>query len=253
MSIFTRPERSALLSNGSAFLATSGLAALLWWSPPVMPTPPAEMPTMEVSLDTPTAAEATPQDEPPPPEEVIPPEEPPPEEPPPPPEEPPPPPDVAPAIETPPPPPKPPEPKKEPPKPKPEPRKEPPKPRKPVDETPKPQKTTQERPKTERPTAAAAAAAPKASPASSASQAAQFRACLQSRARYPTSKEARLQNPHGGVGVSVSLAGSSITGVSITASSGSSLLDQAARSSILSSGCGSLAGGASSLSGRIVF
>ncbi|RAI17814.1 energy transducer TonB, partial [Rhodoblastus acidophilus] len=90
-------------------------------------------------------------------------------------------------------------------------------------------------------------------PRASAGSAAAFRACLQAHARYPTSKEARQQNPHGAVGVSVSVSGGAIAGVSVTSSSGSGLLDQAARASVLSSGCGSAAGGASQLTGRIVF
>ena len=96
----------------------------------------------------------------------------------------------------------------------------------------------------------ASSAAPSAK---SASAAAQFNACLQAKAKYPTSKEARLQNPHGTVGVQVTLSGSTITAVTITASSGSALLDQAAKSGILSSDCGALAAGMPSLTGRIVY
>lgn len=92
-----------------------------------------------------------------------------------------------------------------------------------------------------------------ASSTKSLSAAAQFNACLQAKAKYPTSKEARLQNPHGTVGVLVKLSGAVITAVTITESSGSGLLDQAARAGILSSDCGGLAAGLPSLTGRIVF
>jgi len=101
-----------------------------------------------------------------------------------------------------------------------------------------------------RPEQRASSAAPSAK---SVSAAAQFNACLQAKAKYPTSKEARLQNPHGTVGVQVTLSGSTITAVTITASSGSALLDQAAKSGILSSDCGALAAGMPSLTGRIVY
>lgn len=80
-----------------------------------------------------------------------------------------------------------------------------------------------------------------------------FRACLQAHARYPSSKEARLLNPRGVAGLVVSISGGEIVAVNVTRSSGSSLLDAAARSSVLGSGCGSLAGGASTLTGQIVF
>lgn len=88
--------------------------------------------------------------------------------------------------------------------------------------------------------------------ASSGSVAA-FRSCLQAHARYPNSKEARLENPRGTVAVSVSLSGGQIVGVEVNGSSGSAILDQAARSSVLNSGCGGMAGGASALTGRIAF
>ncbi|WP_198022807.1 MULTISPECIES: hypothetical protein [unclassified Methylosinus] len=71
-----------------------------------------------------------------------------------------------------------------------------------------------------------------------------FRACLAG-APYPTSKDARLQKPSGAVGIAVSggLA-------SVTHSSGSALLDSAARSRAVA--CASAAGGGS-LSGVVVF
>ncbi|MBB4199006.1 hypothetical protein CCR94_17835 [Rhodoblastus sphagnicola] len=130
------------------------------------------------------------------------------------------------------------------------------------EEAPRPQKIVKPKPRArpvdesarhvaEAPRAAARQSA--GAPRASAGSAAAFRSCLQARSHYPTSKEARLQHPHGAVGVSVSLSGGSIVGVAITSSSGSTLLDQAARSSVASSGCGSSAGGAPHLTGRIVF
>ena len=80
-----------------------------------------------------------------------------------------------------------------------------------------------------------------------------FQACLRAHTRYPTSKEARLENPHGVVGVAVSLSGGAIVSVGVTSSSGSSILDTAARASVLYSGCGSLLGRASAAIGRIEF
>lgn len=89
----------------------------------------------------------------------------------------------------------------------------------------------------------AAERAPVRSTASaSASVASAFRACLAA-APYPQSKDARLQKPSGMVGISIS-AGA----VTITNSSGSQILDQAARARALS--CAESAGTAT-LSGLI--
>jgi TonB family protein len=116
-----------------------------------------------------------------------------------------------------------------------------------VPENPKKETKQPERPKQEQRTVSAVPSA------KSASAAALFNACLQAKAKYPTSKEARLQNPHGTVGVQVTLSGSTITSVTIVSSSGSPLLDQAAKAGILSSDCGALASGMPSLTGRIVY
>jgi outer membrane biosynthesis protein TonB len=71
-----------------------------------------------------------------------------------------------------------------------------------------------------------------------------FRACLAG-APYPSSKDARLQKPSGAVGIAVS-GGSA----SVTSSSGSAILDAAARSRAVA--CASAAGGGA-LSGVVVF
>lgn len=71
-----------------------------------------------------------------------------------------------------------------------------------------------------------------------------FRSCLAG-APYPSSKDARLQKPSGSVGIAVSGGGASVT-----RSSGSAILDSAARSRAVA--CASAAGGGT-LSGVVVF
>lgn len=222
-------NRSEWISNGLALVGTGALALFLnsLSLPSAQEAADSEPPGIEVSMATLDAAPPAdtplpdpPKDEEPPPEDPPPPEEPPPPEP-----EAPPPvpeaspeqtPEVAPAPE---PPPQVPEPPKPP----------PPKPQTP----PKPQ--AEQRPAAER--------APVRSTASAAaSLASAFRACLAA-APYPQSKDARLQKPSGIVGISIS-AGA----VTITSSSGSQILDQAARSRALS--CAEAAG-AATLSGLI--
>jgi len=89
----------------------------------------------------------------------------------------------------------------------------------------------------------AAETAPVRSTASaSASAAAAFRSCLAA-APYPQSKDARLQKPSGVVGLTIS--GGVVT---ITSSSGSQILDQAARSR---AGSCAESAGAATLSGSI--
>lgn len=78
----------------------------------------------------------------------------------------------------------------------------------------------------------------------SSGNAAAFRACLAG-APYPSSKDARLQKPSGSVGIVVSGGGASVS-----RSSGSAILDQAARSRAMA--CASAAGGGT-LSGVVVF
>jgi protein TonB len=92
-----------------------------------------------------------------------------------------------------------------------------------------------------------------AAPRASAGSAGAFRSCLQAHKHAPTGKDALLQKPHGTVSVQVSISGGSIVGVSIIGSSGSTILDQAARSGVFGSGCGAFAGGASSITGRISY
>ena len=178
--------------------------------------PPAEPPVTEPPLEeTPP-----PPDEPPPPD-VQPPE----------PELPPPPvpealPEQSPEVVLPP---EPPPPPLEPPKP------EPPKPPPP----PKPQQPPKPRPE---PVRAAETAPVRSTPSASASAAAAFRSCLAA-APYPQSKDARLQKPAGVVGISISGGV-----VAITSSSGSQILDQAARSR---AGSCAESAGAATLSGSI--
>ena len=79
-----------------------------------------------------------------------------------------------------------------------------------------------------------------------------FRTCLQKHTVYPSSKEARKLKPHGVVSLSISVEKGVIVGIEITKSSGSPILDQAARSSVLNSGCGEL-GESSVVTGTIVY
>ena len=282
-------ERTEIVSNLFGLLVTAVVVAAALRVQPSLPAqqPDQDMPAIELSLDTaeetppsqepaqPTQEQPAPQDQTttadqppqesppdsqePPPDSTEPPQPPPPQELPPPP-----PPSEAPVLPPPPPPPPQPEPPPPVPPPPPPPKPVPPPPK--VVAVPRPRppavvvhRHVAPRPKTE------AAAQPNAAPSShpspqfsraeprSAGSAVQFRGCLQAHSRYPTSKEARLENPHGVVGVSVSLAGGAIVGVNVISSSGSPILDAAARESVLFSGCGPLAGGASALTGRIVF
>ncbi len=97
-----------------------------------------------------------------------------------------------------------------------------------------------------------AAAREKAREATAEKEASAFRTCLQKHARYPSSREARKQKPHGMVVVKVSISNGTITGVEIAKSSGSPILDEAAKTSVMNSGCGEL-GGSSSVSGAFVY
>ena len=242
-------HRNEWISNACALLGTAALAVAFsgYSMPRVEEQQQPEPLGMEISMASVDAAPPAeppvpepPKEEPPPPKEPPPPEPPPPDAPPPLPEPdptPPPPvpealPEQTPEVVTPPPvvePPKPAPPKPTPPKP------EPPKPPTP----PKPQQPPKPRPETVR----AAETAPVRSTASaSASAAAAFRSCLAA-APYPQSKDARLQKPSGIVGISIS--GGVVT---VTKSSGSQILDQAARSR---AGSCAEAAGAATLSGSI--
>ena len=232
-------HRNEWISNGLSLLGTAALAFVLHGLslPAVEEVKEPEPLGMEISM---ASVDAAPPAEPPltePPKEETPP---PPEEPPPPPDEPPPPPEP----ELPPPPvpealpeqapevvkpPEPPPPVVEPPKP------EPPKPPPP----PKPQQPPKPRPE---PVRAAETAPVRSTASASASAAAAFRSCLAA-APYPQSKDARLQKPAGVVGLSIS--GGVVT---ITSSSGSQILDQAARSR---AGSCAESAGAATLSGSI--
>jgi protein TonB len=79
-----------------------------------------------------------------------------------------------------------------------------------------------------------------------------FRACLQKSARYPSSKEARKHKPHGAVVLKAIVANGVITGVEIVKSSGSAILDEAAKTSVMKSGCGSKVE-ANSVAGTIMY
>jgi len=260
-------EPSEILSNAMALAATLAIFAGVFLYPPNILTPEDSAPASEVSIameDAPAEEPTPPKDENIPPMAEPTPEPPPPETPPPPPPPPPPADDMS---DLPPPPPTPtptPTPAVVPtplltPTVKPVPPKPTPSPVRTLVPTPVKTQAPKPRPTAVRPNASeesgnapAKAAAARPSRASSGNPGA-FRGCLQAHARYPTSKEARLENPRGSVGVSVSISGGEITGVAVISSSGSQVLDAAARSSVLSSGCGGLAGGASSLTGQIRF
>ena len=229
-------NRNEWISNAVALVGTAALTFVLhgFSLPAVEEVKEPEPLGMEISM---ASVDAAPPAEPPltePPKEETPP---PPEEPPPPPEEPPPPPEPEPAppplvleaqleqapeLVTPP-------PVVEPPKP------EPPKPPPP----PKPQQPPKPRPE---PVRAAETAPVRSTASASASAAAAFRSCLAA-APYPQSKDARLQKPAGVVGLSIS--GGVVT---ITSSSGSQILDQAAKSR---AGSCAESAGAATLSGSI--
>jgi len=245
-------NRNEWISNVVALVGTTVLAVVLQgYSPTAIEQVKEPEPLgMEISM---SSVDAAPPAEPPvteppkeetplPPEEPLPSlQEPPPPEPPPP-EAPPPPvpepttppaapkalPEQTPEVVTPPPvvePPQPTPPKTEPSKPSPPP--------------PKPQQPLKPRSELVR----AAETAPVRSTASaSASAAAAFRSCLAA-APYPQSKDARLQKPAGVVGISISGGV-----VAITSSSGSQILDQAARSR---AGSCAESAGATTLSGSI--
>jgi protein TonB len=276
-------DRTEIASNIIAFALTAGTLFALTQASTLFegaPGTPSEQ-NIELALDMPAEATQEPpatQPEPPKTEESKPeepkpeepkpeplkPEEPPPTpeppqpDPPPPPVEPPPPPpepvpEPVPALTPPPEPPpplpaNPPEPKPpEPPKPKPP---TPPKPKPAEPKPPAPHASSRSSETDVRPRAAAGEARPGAAAASSGASASsaglinQLRACLRASARYPTSKEARLQHPEGSVGIALSItAGGQVSSVSVVSSSGSSILDQAALSSARQSNCGHLLGG----------
>ena len=214
-------HRNEWISNAVALVGTAALA-FVWAGFSLPATEEAKEPEplgMEISMASVDAAPPAepPVTEPPKEEPPPPPDEPPPPEPPPPlpePEPTPPPPvpealpEQTPEVVTPP-------PVVEPPKPTP-PKPEPPKPPPP----PKPQQPPKPRPE---PVRAAETAPVRTTASASASAAAAFRSCLAA-APYPQSKDARLQKPAGIVGISIS--GGVVT---ITKSSGSQILDQAAR------------------------
>jgi outer membrane biosynthesis protein TonB len=79
-----------------------------------------------------------------------------------------------------------------------------------------------------------------------------FTACLQGKVRYPSSKITGKRKPHGIVVVTVTISKGAIKEVGIAKSSGSPVLDEAAASSVLASGCGLLVG-AGTLSGKFAY
>lgn len=201
-----RPTTS-IISNCVAFLITGGLLALWLLAPdPSLPAGPGEGPgEMTVALEA--APEPTPPApaEPPAPEPVK-------EEPPPPPPEP---------V---PPPPQPPEP---PPPPPPEPPAEPEK----EEEQPAEQMLDEDGAPIKPP--------PEALVPFNEEAASAFKKCLLGRTYYPSTREARKLKPHGVVGLKILIIDTKVAGIEITQSSGSPILDQAARSSVLNSGCAS--------------
>jgi len=70
-------------------------------------------------------------------------------------------------------------------------------------------------------------------------QASAFKKCLLNRTYYPSTREARKLKPHGVVGLKILIIDAKVVGIEITQPSGSPILDQAARSSVLNSGCAS--------------
>ncbi|CAN1721026.1 periplasmic protein TonB [Hyphomicrobium sp. 1Nfss2.1] len=70
-------------------------------------------------------------------------------------------------------------------------------------------------------------------------QASAFKKCLLNRTYYPSTREARKLKPHGVVGLKILIIDAKVAGIEITQPSGSQILDQAARSSVLNSGCAS--------------
>lgn len=80
---------------------------------------------------------------------------------------------------------------------------------------------------------------PQAMVEASEEQASAFKKCLLNRTYYPSTREARKLKPHGVVGLKILIIDAKVAGIEITQSSGSQILDQAARSSVLNSGCAS--------------
>ena len=71
-----------------------------------------------------------------------------------------------------------------------------------------------------------------------------LRACLQEMAKYPTSKEARLQKPQGNVAIRLTLSrDGTVTAVSVEKSAGSIILDQAALATARRAQCGAFPDG----------
>lgn len=65
-----------------------------------------------------------------------------------------------------------------------------------------------------------------------------FANCVLSKAVYPSTKEARKLKPHGTVQLKAYVSEGKILAVEILSSSGSPILDAAARSTVINSGCG---------------
>ncbi|MBJ7532740.1 TonB family protein [Rhodomicrobium vannielii ATCC 17100] len=203
-------ERTEIISNASGIVIIAVLTALVLHSKPALPGPvvgPGE--PVEISLE---AAPEEPKEQPkeesaaaPPPasEEVKPPEE-----------------------VTPPPPPPPPPPPEE---------------TAPIAETPAATPTEEASVVPPEPLVdpdGVAAAQQQAREAAREKEASAFRTCLQKSARYPSSKEARKLKPHGTVVLEVHVQSGAIGDVIIVKSSGSTILDEAAKASVLKSGCG---------------
>ncbi|WP_127079699.1 energy transducer TonB [Rhodomicrobium lacus] len=215
-------ERSDIISNASALVTVAFLGALVAHSRPTLPSQPGPSgPPVEIALE---ALTETPKEQPkedsaapmPPTEEVKPPEE----------------------VIPPPPPPPPPGPEEAP-------------------EAEKPAVAEQEEAPTAPPSPLVdedglAAAAEQKREATREKEASAFRTCLQKSARYPSSKEARKLKPHGTVVLEVHVQSGAIENVLIVKSSGSSILDEAAKASVLKSGCGAKSE-SSILSGSIAY
>jgi outer membrane biosynthesis protein TonB len=70
---------------------------------------------------------------------------------------------------------------------------------------------------------------------------AEFAKCLRKNMTYPSSREAQKQQPHGAVHMSITYSGAKLVAFEVLKSSGSPILDQTARSNVLTSDCGSVA------------
>ncbi len=85
-------------------------------------------------------------------------------------------------------------------------------------------------------------ASPQALVEANAEAASAYKKCLLDSTYYPSTREARKLKPHGIVGLKILIIDAKVAGIEITQSSGSPILDQAARSSVLNSGCASNGG-----------